>query len=83
VPPELPTVDQALEDSRRRDLEVLRESRDRREVRQALADVEAAARQRLNTVPPTIRAVRARATVGEISDVLRAVHGEWDPDRRF
>ena len=25
----------------------------------------------------------ARATVGEISDVLRAVHGEWDPDRRF
>jgi methylmalonyl-CoA mutase N-terminal domain/subunit len=83
VQPGLPTVDQALEDSRRRDLEALRESRDQREVRQALADVEAAARQRLNTVPPTIRAVRARATVGEISDVLRAVHGEWDPDRRF
>jgi methylmalonyl-CoA mutase N-terminal domain/subunit len=78
-----PAVDHRLEESRRRDLELLRDSRDQPGVREALADVESAARQGRNTVPPTIRAVRARATVGEISDVLRAVHGEWDPDRRF
>ena len=38
--------------------------------------VSAAARDGSNLVPPIIRAVEARATVGEISDALRAVFGE-------
>jgi methylmalonyl-CoA mutase N-terminal domain/subunit len=36
----------------------------------------AAARSGANLVPPVVRAVEARATVGEISDALRSVFGE-------
>ena len=49
-------------------------------VKRALKDLEAAARD--GTAPlmePIIDAVRARATVGEISDVLRGVWGEYKP----
>jgi len=49
-------------------------------VKRALKDLEAAARD--GTAPlmePIIDAVRARATVGEISDVFRAVWGEYKP----
>jgi methylmalonyl-CoA mutase N-terminal domain/subunit len=31
-------------------------------------------------VPPTIDAVRAYATVGEISETLRGVFGSYQPD---
>ncbi len=44
--------------------------------RQALAAVSAAAAGRDNLVPAVIAAVEARATVGEISDAMRAVFGE-------
>ncbi|AUX43256.1 methylmalonyl-CoA mutase [Sorangium cellulosum] len=43
---------------------------------EALARVDAAARGEANLMPPILDAVRAGATVGEISDVLRAVWGE-------
>jgi methylmalonyl-CoA mutase N-terminal domain/subunit len=55
----------------------VRADRDPREVERALAALAAAARDGANTVPPTIDAVRAYATVGEITDVLRAVHGSF------
>jgi len=42
----------------------------------ALAVIEAAARGTDNLLPPTLAAVKAGATVGEISDVLRGVWGE-------
>ena len=38
--------------------------------------VTAAARGADNLVPPIIQAVEAHATVGEISDAMRAVFGE-------
>jgi methylmalonyl-CoA mutase N-terminal domain/subunit len=38
--------------------------------------VSTAARDGTNLVPPIIEAVEARATLGEISDALRAVFGE-------
>jgi methylmalonyl-CoA mutase N-terminal domain/subunit len=44
--------------------------------RAALDSVGRAARDGSNLVPPIIAAVEARATVGEISDALRAVFGE-------
>jgi len=43
---------------------------------EALARVESAARGTENLLPPILEAVKAGATVGEISDVLRAVWGE-------
>jgi methylmalonyl-CoA mutase N-terminal domain/subunit len=43
---------------------------------ESLAAIEAAAKGSLNLLPPTLAAVKAGATVGEISDVLRGVWGE-------
>jgi methylmalonyl-CoA mutase N-terminal domain/subunit len=43
---------------------------------EALGQVEAAARGNVNLMPPILTAVKAGATVGEISDVLRGVFGE-------
>jgi methylmalonyl-CoA mutase, N-terminal domain len=54
----------------------VRATRDEREWRSALDAVTAAARGTGNLVPPIIRAVEAHATVGEISDAMRAVFGE-------
>jgi methylmalonyl-CoA mutase N-terminal domain/subunit len=36
-----------------------------------------------NVLPACVDAVRAYATVGEICEVLRAVHGAWRPTRAF
>ena len=48
--------------------------------RDALARVRAAAESGENLMPPLIAAVKARCTVGEISDVYREVFGEYrDP----
>ncbi len=55
----------------------LRQARDRRRWQEACAAVESAARSGVNLVPPIIAAVEARATVGEIADVLRGVFGEY------
>jgi methylmalonyl-CoA mutase N-terminal domain/subunit len=59
----------------------LRESRDRPAVQRALAAVEASARGTGNLLPPMKEALRARATLGEVSDVLRGVFGEYRPRR--
>jgi methylmalonyl-CoA mutase N-terminal domain/subunit len=45
--------------------------------REAMARVAEAARERHNLVPPIVAAVEAGATVGEISDALRQVFGEY------
>jgi methylmalonyl-CoA mutase, N-terminal domain len=58
----------------------VRETRDERAVRKTLADLEAAARNGSSIVPPTIDAVRAYATVGEISETLRGVFGSYQAD---
>jgi methylmalonyl-CoA mutase N-terminal domain/subunit len=54
----------------------VRGSRDTSSWRAALDAVSAAARGTDNLVPPIIAAVEAQATVGEISDAMRAVFGE-------
>ena len=53
--------------------------RDQNLAKHALDTLEAAARRELNLVEPTIDAVKAGATLGEISDVLRRVYGTHDP----
>jgi methylmalonyl-CoA mutase N-terminal domain/subunit len=66
-------------ESERRQIErvrAVRTSRSEHEWRTALDAVAAAARGSDNLVPPIIRAVEGRATVGEISDALRGVFGE-------
>jgi methylmalonyl-CoA mutase N-terminal domain/subunit len=59
----------------------LRAARDTGHVGRALASVEAAARGTENLLPPMREALRAHATLGEVSDVLRTVFGEYRPTR--
>jgi methylmalonyl-CoA mutase, N-terminal domain len=56
----------------------VRSSRDQADCQAAIDAVVGAARTNSNLVPPIIRAVEARATVGEISDAMRAVFGEHE-----
>jgi methylmalonyl-CoA mutase N-terminal domain/subunit len=57
-----------------------RGKRDTGNVKRLLGELEAAARDpRASMMEPILGAVRARATVGEISDVLRGVWGEYTP----
>jgi methylmalonyl-CoA mutase N-terminal domain/subunit len=58
-------------------LQELRASRDQRAVDAALADVEETARGTRNLLPPMREALRSRATLGEVSDALRRVFGEY------
>ncbi|NPV14639.1 methylmalonyl-CoA mutase family protein [candidate division WOR-3 bacterium] len=75
-------VDEALAEKRCQELAAFRARRDARSVQQALADVERVARTEENLMPVIVAAVRVGATVGEISDALRTVFGEYDRERR-
>lgn len=55
-------------------------SRDGDAVRRALEDVETAARGTANILYPMKTALAQRATLGEVSDVLRGVFGEFHPN---
>jgi methylmalonyl-CoA mutase N-terminal domain/subunit len=55
----------------------IRASRSSSEVGGALKEIESASRGGQNVMPSVVRAVKAQATVGEICDVLREVHGEY------
>ena len=59
----------------------LRASRDGAAVTAGLARVKAAAEGTGNLLPPMKAALRSRATLGEVSDVLREVFGEYRPAR--
>ncbi len=69
-------VDPEVERVQKARVAAVRSARDAGAWRAALDAVGRAARDRSNLVPPIIEAVRARATVGEISDTLRDVFGE-------
>ncbi len=69
-------VDPALEASQVARLVAVRAARDEARWRAALARLGEAARGDVNLMPLLLDAVRAEATVGEISDVLREVFGE-------
>ncbi|HUG39100.1 MAG TPA: methylmalonyl-CoA mutase family protein [Longimicrobiales bacterium] len=69
----------ALEAGQRDRLRALRAGRDEGGMRRALDDVRAAARSDRNLLPPIVDAVKALATLGEISTVLREEWGEYRP----
>jgi len=60
-------------------LQRLRRKRDTASVERALGAVRAAASGTDNVLPAMREALRARATLGEVSDVLRDVFGEYRP----
>ena len=73
--PPILKVDAEAERQRRERLAALRVRRDAAAHARALSGVEDAARTDANLMPCILAAVEAEATVGEISDTLRAVFG--------
>jgi methylmalonyl-CoA mutase N-terminal domain/subunit len=68
----------ALEQRQRARLSELRSRRDGAAAAAALERVRSAARGEENLMPPIVEAVKALATLGEISDALRAEWGTYD-----
>ncbi len=70
-------IDPSLERSQIERLRQVRASRSQAEVNQRLAALEQAARTGCNLMPPILEAAAGYTTVGEISDRLRSVFGEY------
>ena len=75
-PLSLLTIDPEIERQQIERVRAVRASRSADAWTAALAGVTQAARDGSNLVPPIVAAVEARATIGEISDTMRAVFGE-------
>jgi len=68
-----------LASERTSSLRTLRRSRDAGAVKRSLRRLDKVARSEENTIPPILEAVRAKATLGEMSDVFRDVFGTYRP----
>jgi len=77
-PVQLQHIDESLEPKQVERLRALRARRDKKPWQDSLQQVEAAARSGENLMPRIVTAVEAFATVGEISDTLRRVFGEYE-----
>ncbi|HWP82680.1 MAG TPA: methylmalonyl-CoA mutase family protein [Bacteroidota bacterium] len=75
--PELLTIDESIRTAQIKRLDAMKTSRDSNRVRDALEILEAEAKGSANLIPHILTAVEAYATVGEISDALRKVWGEY------
>jgi len=83
--PPIPTlrVDEAVERAQVERLRAVRTTRSAAAVEAALAAVRRAAQGGENVMDPIIDAVKVLATLGELSDVFRSVHGIYRDDGRF
>jgi methylmalonyl-CoA mutase N-terminal domain/subunit len=70
-------MDESLERKQVERLRAVRAKRDPAKWQAALKQVEDTARGTGNLMPPIVEAVEANATVGEISDAMRHVYGEY------
>ena len=70
-------VDPALEQQRTARLHALRRERDNSAATAAVDGVRSGAMGKENLMPLIVAAVKAAATLGEISDALRDVFGEY------
>jgi methylmalonyl-CoA mutase N-terminal domain/subunit len=77
--PEVFPLDPELQRSQIERVRKLRSERDQAAVDAALADVAAAARGTQNLLHPMREALARRATLGEVSDVLREIFGVYQP----
>jgi methylmalonyl-CoA mutase N-terminal domain/subunit len=79
-PREVPTlvIDESVRQSQLERLELTRTKRDKGAVEKALDSLRVAAQRGDNTMPATIEAVRAYATLGEICSALRDVYGIYE-----
>ncbi len=78
-PGDILRVKPEIEEQQKRNVARVRAERDAGAARTALDRVESAANGGGNLMPPIIDAVRAWCTLGEISDAMRKVFGEYKP----
>jgi len=77
TPVPLQHIDEALERKQVERLRAFREKRNKATWQTGISGVEDAARNGSNLMPAIIEAVRLHCTVGEISDALRKIFGEY------
>jgi methylmalonyl-CoA mutase, N-terminal domain len=82
-PIRLQRIDEALERKQVERLRTLRENRDQAKWQAAVKQVENTARGTGKLMPVIVEAVEANATVGEISDAMRHVYGEYQETAVF
>ena len=70
-------VDESIRLQQIEKLKILKSKRDTQKVRTYLETIKLAAQQGTNLMPPVIDAVENYCTLGEISDILRNVFGEY------
>ena len=78
VSQELLQVNESIRAEQTQRLNAIKKSRDAQSVKQSLRNLLAAAKGTDNVIPHILQAVEAYATIGEISDVLREVWGEYN-----
>ncbi len=71
-------IDPALARKQIGSLTRIREQRDQKKVDKTLGQLREAALGETNTMPAILECVEAYASLGEISDVLRGVFGEYE-----
>jgi methylmalonyl-CoA mutase N-terminal domain/subunit len=79
--PDVFPIDPALQQAQVERVQALRARRDNPAVDAALADIAAAAKGTQNLLVPMRAALKAQATLGEVSDVLREEFGVYQPTR--
>jgi len=70
-------IDSALEEQQKRRVAEVRANRDAARAQEALAALRETAEGKGNVVPRILEAVKARATLGEISDAMQEVFGRY------
>lgn len=75
--PPILLVDSSIEKSQKNRLQLLKSSRDSQAVNKALEELKNEAQTSNNLMPSIFRAAEVRCSLGEISDVLRQVFGEY------
>jgi methylmalonyl-CoA mutase N-terminal domain/subunit len=78
-PGDILRVKPEVEEQQRRSVAKVRAERDQQTAQKALERVEAVANNGENLMPSIVDAVRAWCTLGEISDAMRRVFGEYKP----
>jgi methylmalonyl-CoA mutase N-terminal domain/subunit len=76
TPPTL-HIDEGVREKQIRKLREVKASRDQQRVRKSLEQLQAIARTDRNIIPHLLDTVESYATIGEISDALRSVWGEY------
>jgi methylmalonyl-CoA mutase N-terminal domain/subunit len=79
--PEVFPLEASLQKDQIDRLGAFKASRDQVGIEAAIDDVRAAARGTTNVLVPMREALKRHATLGEVSDALREVFGEYRPNR--